>query len=131
MLWNAMPWHPHKSGTVLSNRQSGTFTCEELEAGRHFLRWVLRELYPSASSIALGSFGARELLKTEHRAVSHPVERRGNFRHEFSQLLSSNAARHREDDIMSAMNRVCETTDDHRDDFGATAARHVLTQVEW
>lgn len=131
VLWNAMPWHPHKNGTALSNRQSGKFTREEIEAGRRFLHWVLHELYPSASSVALGSFAARELLKAEDRAVSHPAERRGNFGDEFSRLLSSNAEQHREDDITSAMNRVCETTEDHRNDFGETAARHVLAHVKW
>ena len=131
VLWNAMPWHPHKNGTALSNRDSGKFTCEEMEAGRRFLCRVLHELYPSAHSIALGSYGARELLKAEGRAVPHPAERRGNFRGELSHMLSSDAARHSEDAITSAMNRVCESAGDHRDDFAETAARRVLARVEW
>lgn len=131
VLWNAMPWHPLKNGTALSNRDSARFTCEEMEAARHFLRWVLHDLYPSVPSVALGNYGARELLKAECRAVSHPVERRGHFRDELSRMLSSGAARHREDGITSAMNRVCESAQNHGDNFGETAARRVLAHVEW
>ena len=132
VLWNAMPWHPRKeNGTALSNRDSGKFTCEEIEAGRHFLHCMLRDLYPSACSVALGDFGARELLMAENRAVPHPAERRGNFRGKLHRTLSSHAARHREDDITSAMNRVCQSVEDRRDNFGETAARRVLAHVEW
>ena len=87
-----MPWHPHKEDSPLSNRASQYFTPQEKEAGMRFLTEVLQELYPSARSVALGAYGACQLLKAECRAVVHPSERRGAFESQLARLLSANAA---------------------------------------
>lgn len=131
VLWNAMPWHPHEEGKLLSNRASRKFTLEEREAGREFLREVLQGLYPSARPVALGKYGADQLLKAERRAVPHPADRRGAFDSELAGVLSSDTARHGVSAITSAMNRVCEAVAGQQDDFRAVAARRVLERVEW
>lgn len=131
VLWNAMPWHPHKIDDPLSNRASKELTAEEREAGKEFLIEVLRDLYPSAHSVALGDYSARQLLKAECRAVPHPAARRGTFESELTGVLSSDAAQEGGDGITLAMNRVCEAVGERRDDFREVAARRVLERAEW
>jgi len=131
VLWNAMPWHPHNEGSPCSNRANRNFTLEEEKAGRQFLTEVLRGLYPSARSVALGEYGARQLLKAEYRAVPHPSERRGAFERGLAGVLSVDAAGDGGDGITLAMNRVCEAVGERRDYFREVATRHVLERVEW
>lgn len=131
VLWNALPWHPHEYGTVLSNRKSRKFTPKERQAGELFLSRVLRELYPSALPIAFGDYAACKIMEVECRAAPHPAERRGRFGSELRRLLSADASRQREDGITEAMDRVCAAADDRPNGFGEAAARRVLEHVEW
>ena len=105
VLWNAMPWHPHNNGTTLSNRESGKFTCEEIEAGRCFLHRVNSELYPLALWIAFSKYATLELLKAKRRAVSHPSQRRGTFSSKLKQLICYHATSSHEDKNTLVMSR--------------------------
>ncbi len=49
----------------------------------------------------------------------------------FSEALSEYLARHAEDEVTEAMNRVCGELADTKDPFVASAARRVLERSEW
>lgn len=71
LLWNIFPFHPHKAGTLQSNR---TPTKQEIEAGRPFLQSLLT-LFPQITLIAVGKKAAAALTRWEfeHTAVRHPA----------------------------------------------------------
>jgi hypothetical protein len=70
VLWNAYPWHPHKSGTCHSNR---TPARAERLAGMPVLQALLR-LYPDAQVFAVGRNAEGSLAELGVAATSlrHP-----------------------------------------------------------
>ena len=70
VLWNAFPWHPHKSGEPHSNR---TPTPAERAAGVPVLRAFL-ELFPRAQVFAVGRNAEAALLELDIAATAlrHP-----------------------------------------------------------
>lgn len=71
VLWNAFPWHPFKSGRIMSNRGP---TSKELDAGAEAMKLV-RAAFPDAHVIAIG-MKAKELLRRTsiipYACVRHP-----------------------------------------------------------
>jgi metal-responsive CopG/Arc/MetJ family transcriptional regulator len=87
----------------------------------------------------MGGLGYTQGMKT---AVSIPDEvfarierlarRRGKSRSEvFSEALREYVARHAPDEVMEAMDRVCERVQSEGDRFVREAARQVLERTEW
>ena len=71
VLWNAVPWHPHKKGNYLSNRTPKT---NEMEAGlKHLTSFI--SLFDGARLIAVGRKCEQSLtdLGVEHTGVRHPA----------------------------------------------------------
>ena len=70
VLWNAVPWHPHRRGEALSNRKP---TGKEEAAGRHLLGTFL-ELYPDAFPVAVGRVAEAAVEKLGKNAIylRHP-----------------------------------------------------------
>ncbi len=70
LLWNALPFHPHKLGQPQSNR---TPTNRELEWGRPFLTQLLH-IFPIALVVAVGNKADSALTrwKISHVKVRHP-----------------------------------------------------------
>ena len=70
VLWNAYPWHPHKPGTLHSNR---TPTSTERRLGLRVLAAMLR-LFPKARVFAVGrnAEGSLAELGVNHTALRHP-----------------------------------------------------------
>ena len=70
VLWNAVPWHPHRTGEPLSNRppRSG-----DINAGRSYLESFL-ELFPAATPVAVGRVAQRALatLAIDAPYLRHP-----------------------------------------------------------
>lgn len=71
LIWNSVPFHPHRAGRPLSNRPP---RAAELAQGRDFLQEVLARFRPrilvAVGRTAQGSLAARGL---EHRALRHPA----------------------------------------------------------
>jgi uracil-DNA glycosylase len=70
VLWNTLPWHPHRPGEPLSNRSP---TREEAAAGApHLARFL--ELFPGAEPVAVGRVAeaALERLGVRARYLRHP-----------------------------------------------------------
>jgi uracil-DNA glycosylase len=57
VLWNAMAWHPHKPGALLSNR---TPSREEVAGSADVLKTVI-SMFPEARVVACGAVAARSL----------------------------------------------------------------------
>lgn len=70
--WNAIPFHPHKSGNEQSNR---TPTKRELLLGEPHLLAML-ELFPVERIVAVGNKAADSLAKmgVAHQKVRHPAQ---------------------------------------------------------
>jgi metal-responsive CopG/Arc/MetJ family transcriptional regulator len=49
----------------------------------------------------------------------------------FSEALKEYVARHAEEEVTEAMDRVCAELDSRADSFTAAAARQTLERVEW
>ena len=49
----------------------------------------------------------------------------------FSDALREYVARHSDDEVTEAMNRVCSEVGSTKDEFVEAAARRILEQVEW
>jgi metal-responsive CopG/Arc/MetJ family transcriptional regulator len=49
----------------------------------------------------------------------------------YSDAIREYVARHSDDEVTEAMNRVCVEVGDTKDKFVAAAARRILRQVEW
>lgn len=71
ILWNAVPWHPHKPGDPWTNR---TPTEKERAAGMAFLERVVH-LFPQATLIAVGRKAESSLKNLGLRAITvrHPA----------------------------------------------------------
>jgi len=71
LLWNAFPFHPHKSGNPQSNR---TPKGSEIALGRPFLTQLLH-LFPITRIIAIGNKADTALTSWEipHKKVRHPA----------------------------------------------------------
>lgn len=70
VLWNTLPWHPHRVGEPLSNRSP---TREEAAAGApHLARFL--ELFPGAEPVAVGRVAEAALARLGIRAryLRHP-----------------------------------------------------------
>lgn len=70
VLWNTVPWHPHKPGEPLSNRPPKR---PEVERGLELLPTFL-ELFPEATPVAIGRVAEAGLEKigVPSRYVRHP-----------------------------------------------------------
>ncbi len=70
LLWNALPFHPHRVGLPDSNR---TPSRKELEIGRPFLLGLMA-LFPAARPIAVGQKAGQALARWEQPApqIRHP-----------------------------------------------------------
>ncbi|MCB8982295.1 MAG: hypothetical protein H6659_00555 [Ardenticatenaceae bacterium] len=74
LLWNALPFHPHRPGEPASNR---TPSRQELDCGRPFLLDLL-DLFPIRTLIAVGRQADRALTAWDisaeggHETVRHP-----------------------------------------------------------
>lgn len=71
LLWNVFPFHPHKPGSVQSNRAP---TKQEIEMGRPFL-YRLLAIYPIKTIIAVGAKADTALTTWDipHHKVRHPA----------------------------------------------------------
>lgn len=71
VLWNSVPWHPHRTRAKLSNR---TPTTAESAAGAVHVR-RLRQIYPNATVIAVGTKAREALtnLQIPARSARHPA----------------------------------------------------------
>ena len=71
VLWNAVPWHPHKRGRPLTNRPP---TAAELRAGGRHIQFLLG-LFPSAGVVAVGKKAQStcEKLGVEAGYARHPA----------------------------------------------------------
>jgi metal-responsive CopG/Arc/MetJ family transcriptional regulator len=49
----------------------------------------------------------------------------------FSDAVREYVARHSDDEVTEAMNRVCAEIGDMKDEFVTSAARRILQRVEW
>lgn len=70
VLWNTLPWHPHRPGEPLSNRSP---TRDEAAAGAEHLARFL-ELFPGAEPVAIGRVAESALagLGIRARYLRHP-----------------------------------------------------------
>jgi hypothetical protein len=70
LFWNALPFHPHRAGDLLTNRAP---RVAELELGRPFLHRVL-DLFDIELVVAIGNKAERTLtdLGVAHVKVRHP-----------------------------------------------------------
>lgn len=70
VLWNAFPWHPHRPGSLQSNRTPGP---QERAAGLEVLR-VLLSRFPDARVFAVGRHADASLsdLGVQHLYLRHP-----------------------------------------------------------
>ena len=72
LVWNSLPFHPHRPGKALSNRAPRR---GELAEGREFLRMVLAHFRPrlllAVGRVAQASLGA---LGLAHEALRHPAQ---------------------------------------------------------
>ncbi|HYF48071.1 MAG TPA: uracil-DNA glycosylase [Planctomycetota bacterium] len=70
LLWNILPFHPHRKGEPLSNR---TPTPKERHSGLEYFLEV-RKLFPEAAIIAVGRISAEVLTANgiKHECVRHP-----------------------------------------------------------
>lgn len=85
VMWNALPFHPHREGVMDSNR---TPSLKEVDRGRTFLL-SLMALFPNARPIAVGRKAGQALARwgldaPQIRHPSHGGARR--FREELEQL---------------------------------------------
>jgi uracil-DNA glycosylase len=88
LLWNALPFHPHRPGEPWSNR---TPRQTELLLGVPFLHALLR-LFPIKSVIAVGNKADRILEKEgiAHHKIRHPSHGgKSDFRRGLHALLSA------------------------------------------
>lgn len=71
LIWNSVPFHPHRAGRPLSNR---TPRAAELTAGRDFLRIILAHFRPRLL-VAVGRQAQASLaaLGVAHHALRHPA----------------------------------------------------------
>ena len=71
ILWNSVPWHPHKPGNPHSNR---TPTEEERAVGLEYLELFV-QLYPGAVIAAVGATSKKSLdeLGIEATLLRHPA----------------------------------------------------------
>jgi uracil-DNA glycosylase len=72
LLWNAFPFHPHRSGSPQSNRTPNT---KELQMGEPFLRALL-QLFPVSQIVAVGNRAETALTKWDipFYKVRHPAQ---------------------------------------------------------
>lgn len=70
VLWNAVPAHPHRPGSPLSNR---TPTVAEVRAGAPFTMAVL-ELVRPQRVVAVGRVAERLLGSHAHACIRHPAQ---------------------------------------------------------
>ena len=70
VLWNAVPWHPHKPGDLMSNRKPRR---DEVRAGLELLQLFL-ETFPKAEPVAVGRVSQDSLAEIgiDARYVRHP-----------------------------------------------------------
>jgi hypothetical protein len=70
VLWNTVPWHPHRPGEPLSNRRP---TRPEVEAGLDLLPSFLA-CFPDATPVAIGRIAEEGLgrIGITARYVRHP-----------------------------------------------------------
>lgn len=70
VLWNAVPWHPHRPGEPLTNRKP---TRSDQEAGRVILMKYL-EIFENARPVAIGRVSQEVLRKMgiEAEYIRHP-----------------------------------------------------------
>ncbi len=87
ILWNIFPFHPYKSGNLLSNRTPGT---SELDAGIEYARMLL-QLVPGMKIVAIGQKAANTLARygVSCMPVPHPSMGGANrFKAAVADLLS-------------------------------------------
>lgn len=72
LLWNTLPFHPHRPDTPQSNRTPRT---SELDIGEPFLR-VLLQLFPLQTVVAVGNTAESALARwgISFRKVRHPAQ---------------------------------------------------------
>ena len=90
LLWNALPFHPHRPGQPNSNRPP---TTAELALGREAVEALLA-LYPIEQVVAVGGKAAGALASWEMAAtrVRHPGHGgKNSFRRELAAVLSRRA----------------------------------------
>jgi len=70
VLWNAVPWHPHRPGEVLTNRRP---TRLEQEAGREALEAFMK-IFDDAEPVAIGRVSEELLSRLGFEAgyIRHP-----------------------------------------------------------
>lgn len=86
ILWNSVPWHPHRPGEMLSNRPPTR--CEQQAGKPHLI--ALRALFPSARLVAVGNKAQAALADLGLCAypVRHPANGgAGDFRRGISNIL--------------------------------------------
>ena len=69
-----------------------------------------------------------EVFKGAERLVRRTKKSRSQL---YSEALKEYVARHSEDEITEAMNRVCDEVDTTPEPFLTEAARRTLERVEW
>jgi hypothetical protein len=87
ILWNIFPFHPHKEGSLLSNRAPKE---PEKEEGLAYIK-MLQELCPTADLIAVGNHAEKTLQKFNIPAQKVPHPSMGGvtkFRTAFQSLIS-------------------------------------------
>ncbi len=71
LIWNSVPFHPHRPGRMLSNRPP---RAAELEQGRDFLRELLAHFRPGlVAAVGRSAQGSLAALGVEHHALRHPA----------------------------------------------------------
>lgn len=87
LLWNALPFHPHRSGRADSNR---TPRRRDLALGQQFLT-LIRSTFPLTTIVAIGNKAAESLRRWDvpHDKVRHPSHGgKSDFRKGLHRLLS-------------------------------------------
>lgn len=71
LIWNSVPFHPHRAGRMLSNRPP---RAAELAQGRDFLREMLARFRPrTLVAVGRSAQGSLTALGLEHHALRHPA----------------------------------------------------------
>ncbi len=71
LIWNSVPFHPHRAGRALSNRAPRAI---ELAQGRDFLRELLANFRPrTLVAVGRSAQGSLAALGLEHHALRHPA----------------------------------------------------------
>ncbi|MAW78289.1 MAG: hypothetical protein CMJ95_13045 [Planctomycetes bacterium] len=70
VLWNAVPWHPHRPGEALTNRKPSR---SDQEAGSEALR-IFLETFENAEPVAIGRVSQEVLMRLGFEAgyIRHP-----------------------------------------------------------